>query len=392
MSRGDVFTLVLIVLGPIIGLAGTDLVLPAIPVLDTYLDGSLEQSQLVLASFAIGTGLGLVAFGELGSRFSQYRLLLASLALYALTSLLATLVDSISQLIAVRFVQGFAASAAAVFAPGMVRALFDDRGAIRAMGLMGSLESVVPAFAPILGAWLISQYNWSATFYATAVGAMLLLLGWLTTRPPKEQRGDNPELGYFQLLRNPTFCRYAFSQALSLGGLIAFVFGAPTVIVHAMDGSITDFITMQIIGISLFMIFANTTHLISDRIGTEATIVLGSILAVIGAVSMLLYAVISANHEPEVLWFLFAILNVGIGIRGPLGFFMAIYSSKNNDSKATAIVMLSVFLAAAVATAVVAPYISFGLLPLALVTTMICSGSLGILWFIDGLSDDELSR
>ena len=62
-------TFALLVCGTVLGLAGIDLVLPAIPSLPMSISGSIESAQLVLATFAAGTAVGLLIFGELGARF-----------------------------------------------------------------------------------------------------------------------------------------------------------------------------------------------------------------------------------------------------------------------------------------------------------------------------------
>ena len=116
--------------------------------------------------------------------------------------------------------------------------------------------------------------------------------------------------------------RYAMSQALTMGGLLAFVFGAPTVMIHSMGGTLSDFVVMQVLGISLFMISANTAHFLVDRIGREATIMLGSLLAVFGTSCIFVYALLVEKGIPQVIWFLFALVNLGIGIRGPAGFYL----------------------------------------------------------------------
>ena len=144
----------------VLGLAGTDLVLPAVPGLPGSLGGTLAQSQLVLATFAAGTGVGLLLFGELGARVDQRSMLAVSLVLFALTSAAAALATSLPLLIALRFLQGVSASCAAVVSPGMVRALFSEQGAIRALGFLGSVESLAPAIAPIIGVWLLDRYGW----------------------------------------------------------------------------------------------------------------------------------------------------------------------------------------------------------------------------------------
>ena len=381
--------LTLIVAGPVIGLAGTDLVLPAIPTLHEDLPGTLSSSQLVLAAFTAGAGLGLLCFGELGARYSQYRLLLIGLLFYGLFSYIATLAPSIMSLSGVRFFQGFAASAPAVFAPGMIRRLFDERGAMRAMGLVGSIESMVPAFAPILGAWMITRYHWQATFYLTALLSALLLMLWLFNRPPVAKQAPRAEQGYLYLLRSGRFMRYALSHAFALGGLIAFVFGAPTIMVHSMGGSLSDFIIMQISGITLFAVAANSAHLIVDRIGQERTLFLGSGLAATGMFCLLLYGLWFDDHVPAMVWPLFAIVNLGIGIRGPGGFYMAMVASNHNDARATAVLVLTMFALTAAITALVAPFINQGLVPLTTACSAACCCSLLVMSMIPGLPDQS---
>ena len=171
----------LIIAGTILGLAGTDLVLPAVPTLPEYIKGTLSQAQLVLAAFTAGTAIGLLVFGELGARYDKKSLLLGTLAAYSITSFLCSFSGTILELVGYRVVQGFFAAAPAVFAPGIIRLLFDDRSALRALGLMGSIESVVPALAPVAGTWLLHYTDWRASFFITAGLTFLLSIIWLFT-------------------------------------------------------------------------------------------------------------------------------------------------------------------------------------------------------------------
>lgn len=373
------FLFAIIVLGTVIGLSGTDLVLPAIPQLPEFIDGNLTQAQLVLATFTGGTAIGLLAFGELGARYNQKKLLVIALLGYGLLSLAATMSRTILELVTLRFFQGFFAAAPAVFAPGMVRALFNDRQALRALGLMGSIESIVPALAPVLGAWLLTFFDWRISFFVTALLAVILSVTWLATPPMAVTATRRSAEGYLPLIKSPVFLRYSLSQACTLGGLLVFVFGAPTVITVSMGGTMGDFITMQIIGISLFVVASNTAHFIVDRIGPEKTIFAGSSLAAFGATTIVIYALTTTDHKPEWLWFLFAFVNLGIGFRGPPGFYRAVVASGDNDSRGAALVMLMVFLTTALGTAALAPFITTGLVPLALMAGVISVTSVVIL-------------
>ncbi len=369
MQRSLLFSL--IVAGTVIGLAGTDLVVPAIPGLPDALEGNLAQAQLVLATFTAGTAIGLLVFGELGARFDQKRLLIIALLGYACFSFLATICTTINALSLVRLLQGFMAAAPAVFAPGMIRALFADRQALRALGPMGSIESVVPALAPVAGAWLLLKFGWISSFYVTCALALILALVWLPASAQHRDAGS-----YLALIRDPVFQRYALSQACALGALPIFVFGAPTVMTVTMGGTLTDFITMQIIGISLFIITTNLVHRIVDRLGSENTILLGTSLTAAGCLAILAYAS-RWDPEPEIIWFLFAFVNIGIGLRGPPGFYLAILASGDDNARGAALVMLSVFLIVAGGTALLAPFITLGMVPLAAVAGIV--GSLGVI-------------
>ncbi|MBL6691832.1 MAG: MFS transporter [Pseudomonadales bacterium] len=383
------FLFAVIVAGTIVGLAGTDLVLPAVPLLPEFIKGTLTQAQLVLAAFAGGTAIGLLAFGELGARFNQKRLLVFALTGYGLLSFAASMSRTIQELVLLRFFQGLFAAAPAVFAPGMIRALFNDRQSLRALGLMGSIESVVPALAPVLGAWLLTFFDWRISFYITAVLALLLGATWAATPPIEATTTRKSREGYLVLLKSPVFLRYSLSQACTLGGLLVFVFGAPTVMTVAMGGTMRDFVTMQIIGISLFICASNTVHFVVDRIGPEKTIFAGSALAAFGAIAIVAYSLLTSHHRAEWLWFLFAFVNLGLGFRGPPGFYLAVVASGDNDSRGAALVMLMVFMTTALGTAALAPFITIGLVPLAITAGIIIVMSIIILALLPALPMEE---
>ncbi|HBH44647.1 MAG TPA: MFS transporter, partial [Hyphomonas atlantica] len=153
----------LIVMGTILSLAGTDLVLPAVPSLPETLSGSQAMAQLVLAAFVAGGCIGLLAFGELGARVDQRTLLVWSLVSYAIVSLACMFAPSLPALVCLRFVQGLTGAAAAVFAPGMIRALYSEEKAVGALGFMASIESLIPALAPVVGVWLLIGFGWKSS-------------------------------------------------------------------------------------------------------------------------------------------------------------------------------------------------------------------------------------
>ncbi|MEO0997262.1 MAG: MFS transporter, partial [Pseudomonadota bacterium] len=357
--------LALLLLGTTLGLAGTDLVLPAVPGLPDVLDGDAVLAQLVLAAFVAGAGLGLLLFGWLGAVADQRLLLTVSLFAYAAVSALATMVPSLAALVAVRFVQGLAGAAAAVFAPGMIRSLYDAHGAVRALGVMGSIESLVPALAPLAGVGLLHAFGWQGSFWTIAVlsvaaaVAAVVLGRRIPAVTAKRHSGS-----YAQLLLKPVYLRYALSHACTLGALLVFVFGAPAVIVGPLGGSLTDFIVLQVAGIAFFIVGANTASRLVARFGAERVIAGGSLLSAFGAVAIFVYALVG-GRQTLVITALFVPMNMGLGFRGPPGFYQAVVASDGDDARGSALVLLAVLTVAALGTAAVAPFITVGLAPLA---------------------------
>ncbi len=378
-----------IIAGTVLGLAGIDLVLPSVPDMPEIFGTTIARSQLVLAAFVAGSTLGLLLFGNLAAHYGRRRLFIWSLLFYAIFSFAAAFSPNIWALVSLRFLQGAAASGAAVLAPGLIRGLFSELGAMRAIGAMGSIEALVPGLAPIAGAWLHISYGWTASFTLTGilVAAICLLVIVRPKLIPSIGTKKNIVPGsYIKLLKNKTYLRYAMSHALILGGLLTFVFTAPAVIIQTMGGTINDFIHMQMVGVSTFIISANIAGSLVKRIGVETVIMLGTIIAFLGTLALVAYAIWGSN-EPEHLMYLFWLLNTGLGLRGGPGFVRALAAAHDDDDRASALMILSVTALAALATALVAPLIKTGLFALTIATALIVLPALLLMIMIKPLQN-----
>lgn len=379
-------TFILIALGTVIGLAGIDLVLPAIPVLPGILVGDAKNAQWVLAAFAAGTGIGLLAYGELGARFSIGHLLISSLFAYAIMSGLATYAATLNELSFIRFFQGFAAAAPAVFAPVMIKSMYDQNSTIAMLGRIGSIESMAPALAPIIGAWLLSAFGWKSSFYVTAIIALILGLVWILRQETRLSFGHTKRsaAGYTSLLMDFEFMRYALSHAFTLGGLLIIVFAAPALIINSMNGELADFVIMQVLGISFFIVSANFSHIWVARFGEDKTILVGSAISAFGCVSIFGMGLFS-SASIEVLWFLFIFVNTGLGVRAPPGFYKALQAASSNEARGSALVVLFTMFTAALGTAAVAPFIEDGLTLIAALASCVSIVSVLLLIRINGV-------
>lgn len=365
----------MIACGTFLGLAGTDLVLPAVPSLPAALGGTLSEAQFVLAAFTGGTVIGLLLFGELGSRIDQRILLAVSLLAYAAFSALAGAADSLGVLIGWRAAQGATATAAAVFAPGMLRALYSDEHAVAALGRINSIEVLAPALAPILGLWLLDAFGWRSTFHVMTLltGSLgLLILVRRQALPRVVARHD--EGSYGDLLRNRPFLRHTLGHAFTIGALLVFVFGAPAVFVASLDATVVDFIVMQALGIALFIMLANASGYLTRRFGADRMILIGSWTSAAGGVVMLAYALTGGENTVTVT-IICLLLNAGLGLRGPAGFHRAVVAA-DDDARGSALVILAMLGVTSLGTALVAPFITDGLVPLSSAAALLAVAAL----------------
>ena len=206
----------LILIGSLCAFLATDLVLPAIPTLPEALGGGVEEGQFVLASFIAGGAAGLLIFGAISWRFDRRKLLLSTMAVFGAVSLACTFVTSIWPLIGLRFFQGFFSMVPAVIGPGILRQMFSDKGATKAIGLLGSLEALAPALGPIAGAGLLALGGWTLSF--TVLGVMGLALAGLLLFLPFLPPLRFPAFSDFSVGRFPAYLdlpwRLAFSSKL----------------------------------------------------------------------------------------------------------------------------------------------------------------------------------
>lgn len=365
-------TVALLMSGTVLGIAGTDLVLPAVPTLPDVLGGTPAQAQFVLASYVLGLAVGLVVFGELGARFSQVSLLLGSMAGFALVAGLCAVMQSVEALSATRLLQGLLAAAPAVFVPGWIRTLYGEESAVRVFGVLGSLEALTPALAPIAGFWLVSGWGWRSSFVVLALIAVMIFIGLLLSRASLSRR--QPEMngggGYRSLVGNVQYLRHALAHALTLSGLLVFVFGIGAVFVRAFGYDIERFVIMQVSAVACFIVAANLASRVVHMMGRERAVLFGSAVSAGFSGLMLGYALFGGS-DALIVTLLFCGTGLGLGFRGPPGFFSAIAASRGNDSRAAAILLLMAFALTGVGTAASAASVDEGMTVLALTSFLL---------------------
>ena len=363
-----------IVLASVTAMMAIDLYLPAIPLLPEALEGTPAEAQYSVGAFLATFAFGQLVFGVLGDRGDRRKILLFALLALAVTSLLCAVAVNMWQLIGLRLLQGFAASAGAALGPPILRELAGGSAVIRLMGVVGSIQALVPAFAPAVGAWMLRYVGWEACFIVVAVLAVMTM-GMFSFMPPPNRATTftptgHPLSGYGALLRSKQYLGYTLSHAFAMGGLITFIMSAPYVVTAHAGGTVDDFAVMMIVLVSCFVIAANLAAPVVRRIGADATIVFGCVLQVAGGLALVTTCAVMDMPTVTAITLSMMPVNFGLGLRGGAGFARVMDLMPQHTGSASA---LLIFLSAgigSIGTPLVAPFLTGSALSLGIVVAV----------------------
>lgn len=264
MTRKKYISLILI-LGTLTALGpfSIDMYLPGFPAIAKDLHTTVADVSLSLSSFFVGISAGQLLYGPLMDRFGRKRPLYIGLVGYLLASVACAFATSIEALIVLRFVQAVCSCAAAVASVAMVRDLFPVSENAKVFSLLMLVVGLSPMVAPTVGGYVTSGFGWEAVFLILAgMGAgILAAVYWglpeSSTPDPSYSLQPRPILSkFFMVLREPQFCTYALSGAVSFAGLLAYVSGSPLLFMEIFQvsekqyGWIFAFLSIGLIGAS----------------------------------------------------------------------------------------------------------------------------------------------
>jgi MFS family permease len=156
------------------------IVLPALPALAAHYDASLTSASWLVTGFLLASVVSVPLFGRLGDIFGKRRLLLLSLAAFAVGSLVCALTDWIGLAIAGRVLQGLGA-AVGPLTYGLARDSFPPAFVPRAIGIVVGAASAGSAIGYLLSGLLVDGFGAVSVFWfllavAIVLGAAILLV------------------------------------------------------------------------------------------------------------------------------------------------------------------------------------------------------------------------
>lgn len=151
-----------------------DAMLPAMPEIAAELSpGAPNRAQLIITSFVFGMGIGTFLTGPLSDALGRRRVIIGGALLYCLGAALAWVAPSLWLVLAARLLQGLGVAGPRVAAMALVRDLYAGRQMARIVSFAMMIFVLVPAVAPLLGAFIIAGFGWRGIFPAFITFAAL---------------------------------------------------------------------------------------------------------------------------------------------------------------------------------------------------------------------------
>jgi len=267
------------------GSLSTDLYLPAFPDIAATFQVEASAVQLTMTAFLVGSAAGQLFIGAFSDALGRRRTLLAAMALFVACAYLAAASPSLTVLVLIRAVQGFAGSAGAVLARAIVSDIADKQQAVRAFSMLWAMIALAPTVATPLGGWLTQTGGWRAALLGVAVVATGMLVVTALVIPeslPAERRHPFTvraiagNIG--RLLRDGSFVGYAVAFGLGYGTLIVYI-SSSSFIVQNIFGTtpLVYSLTFSFTGLCI-MAGAWLSGRIAQRIGTGRMLLIAQLM------------------------------------------------------------------------------------------------------------------
>jgi DHA1 family bicyclomycin/chloramphenicol resistance-like MFS transporter len=188
-----------------------DAMLPALPDIAAELvPNNLNKVQFILSTFIIGLAFGTLIVGPLSDSFGRKKILYFGALIYVLFSAVCVFATDLETMIFARVCQGIGAAAPRIVSQALIRDLYSGREMARISSFVMMIFSIVPALAPLLGAGMISVFDWRAIFIVFIIFALISTI-WTCFRVKEPLTPDRRvpfQLEVFKL---------AFLEIISLG-------------------------------------------------------------------------------------------------------------------------------------------------------------------------------
>lgn len=294
--RYYIYLIFYLVLISALGSFVNDMYTPSLPAMCKWFGCSVSLAQMGLTTGMVGLGVGQLLLGPLSDRYGRLPVLYSSIGLFIVAAVASVFSTSIHIFNTCRFFQGIGASGGYFLARTIPADIYSGRNLAKLMALIGGINGIAPASAPVIGGITADSFGWKGVFILLAIFAGIVLIAGLSMKEtlPTSARTTGKwwksMTGYKVLLKNRNFMIHVAFKGLALGLLFAYISATPFILQHTYGLSQTNYgliIGLNSIFVAVGSMLALKFHPLKKAAGLGCIVLAGGVIGE----SMALYMV-----------------------------------------------------------------------------------------------------
>ncbi len=312
---------------------GIDLHLPALVEIKKYFGIDSSLAQLSILVFVLSMGIGQLLFGFLSQSFGKRNIGYLGAIFFILGSIGVLITQNYDIVLGSRVLQGLGASALSVIAYATVNENYQKDEAAIIFSIQSGFLNVIPALAPIVGAILLSIYNWQLIFVFFVIYSIVVLYHFHNHfNYPEISSSNNYKKAIMQLLSDKQFLLFALICIYCLSFIMTYLNIAPILMMEYFQTSTLFFsicfgMNAAIISIMSFML----KHIIT-KFGATKCIFAGMLFIIFASLGLSFIEVSIISF-----WTLIIIASIGFALSLGPAISFALANHQNHSSLASGI-------------------------------------------------------
>lgn len=273
---------------------------PAFSVMAQYfgvgIDAMLMTFTILLSGYTVGT----LFWGTVSDRIGRRRSLLFGLILYIAIASIIPLSKHYWEFCLALTIYGFVAATFTSVGNAMLRDIYGKEGIAQVVAFVGIAMATTPTIAPMIGAHLLHAFGWHALYIVVSIVGIFMLVGILCFVPapkhPIRQQSSPLHHGIKAHLTNRNFMGYILCLGLVMGALTSTLEMLPVIYMHYLSLPVITFGYLGVVFMMPYPLGAIVSSRLVARIGARQVLLMGTLLGVIGALSLTLLAILGLKQ------------------------------------------------------------------------------------------------
>ncbi len=283
--------LFLVIILAAVGQMTQTMYVPAIPAMSEFFAVESSYLQAVMAAYLIPYGLSQFIYGPLSDRIGRRPVIMIGMMIFLFGTVMAIWAPSYEIFLLASFVQGMGTGCSGAMCRTVTRDCYNGTDLHRANSLVSMGVIFSPLLAPVLGGFLSSHFDWTASYYfllTFGVVVTIAMMFYFTETLPKEnRRNEKVWVSYHHVLSNRQFQGYVLCLIATFAGIAVFEAAAGVLLGSVLKLEPTMVSFLFVLPLPGYLGGSWISANLVKKMGNTRVLYLGMTAIVLGAVTIL---------------------------------------------------------------------------------------------------------